>query len=92
MPDYITHVRERGYYGWPWYYMGDYEDPRHPASGPTLQARAIFLTCPSRPIRHPWLFLYTATTGPAVFPAEYRGNIFAAEHGSWNRATAQVAR
>ena len=30
---------------------------------------------------------YTATSGPAVFPAEYRGNIFAALHGSWNRAT-----
>ena len=30
VPDYITHVQEEGhYYGWPWYYMGNHEDPRH---------------------------------------------------------------
>ncbi|MGA2692486.1 MAG: PQQ-dependent sugar dehydrogenase [Opitutaceae bacterium] len=88
VPDYITHVREGGFYGWPWYYMGNHEDPRHAGERPELSGKTID---PDVPLQAHSASLemtfYTATSGPAVFPEEYRGNIFAAEHGSWNRAT-----
>ena len=88
VPDYITHVREGAYYGWPWYYMGDHEDPRHPGERPDLAGKT---TNPDVPLQaHSAsleLTFYTATSGVAAFPAEYKGNIFACEHGSWNRST-----
>lgn len=87
VPDYITHVREGGFYGWPWYYLGNYEDPRHAGERPDLAGKAIvpdvLLQAHSASLE---LAFYTATSGVAAFPAEYRGDIFAAEHGSWNRS------
>jgi glucose/arabinose dehydrogenase len=43
VPDYVTSVKEGGFYGWPWYYMGDHKDPRLPqpcadGTAPNLQA------------------------------------------------------
>ena len=58
VPDYITHVEEHGFYGWPWFYLGE----PHFAS--------LELT------------FYEGSQ----FPAEFKGDAFAAEHGSWNRA------
>ncbi len=88
VPDYITHVREGGYYGWPWYYMGDHEDPRHAGERPDLAGRAIVPDVPVQPHSASLqITFYPAVSGVAAFPAEYRGNIFAAFHGSWNRAT-----
>jgi glucose/arabinose dehydrogenase len=88
VPDYISRVREGGYYGWPWYYMGNREDPRHAGERPDLAGKTID---PDIPLQAHSASLeitfYTATSGPAVFPADYRGNVFGAEHGSWNRAT-----
>jgi glucose/arabinose dehydrogenase len=88
VPDYITHVREGAYYGWPWYYIGNHEDPRHPGARPDLAGK---MTNPDVPLQAHSASLeitfYTATSGVAAFPAEYRGNIFACEHGSWNRTT-----
>jgi glucose/arabinose dehydrogenase len=88
VPDYLTRVREGGYYGWPWYYMGSHEDPRHAGERPDLAGQVVV---PDVPVQAHSASLemvfYTATTGPAVFPAEYRGDIFAAFHGSWNRAS-----
>ena len=88
VPDYISRVRQNGFYGWPWYYMGDHEDPRHPGERPDLKGRT---TNPDVPLQAHSASLqisyYTATSGPAVFPPEYQGNLFAAEHGSWNRST-----
>jgi glucose/arabinose dehydrogenase len=87
VPDYITHVREGGYYGWPWYYMGNHEDPRHAGERPDLAGKAIV---PDVPVQAHSASLemtfYTATAGVAAFPAEYRGEVFAAFHGSWNRS------
>ncbi len=87
VPDYITHLQEGGFYGWPWYYMGNHEDPRHAGERPDLAGKAIV---PDVPVQSHSASLemtfYTATEGAAVFPAEYRGDIFAAFHGSWNRA------
>ena len=88
VPDYITRVREGGYYGWPWYYMGNREDPRHAGERPDLSGKTIDPDIPLQAHSASLeLTFYTATSGAAVFPAEYLGNVFAAEHGSWNRGT-----
>ena len=41
VPDYITHVQEGGFYGWPWFYMGGHQDPRQPGKHPELQSKVI---------------------------------------------------
>ena len=83
VPDYITHVTEGGFYGWPWYYIGPNQDPRHKGKHPELRARVlvpdVLLQSHSASLQ---MTFYTGTQ----FPAEYRGDGFAAEHGSWNRA------
>ncbi|MDB6021543.1 MAG: glucose/sorbosone dehydrogenase [Pedosphaera sp.] len=82
VPDYITHVREKGFYGWPWYYIGNHQDPRQAGKHPELAGKVIvpdvLLQSHSASL---CLTFYEATQ----FPEQYRGNIFAAEHGSWNR-------
>jgi glucose/arabinose dehydrogenase len=87
VPDYITRVKEGGYYGWPWYYMGNHEDPRHAGERPDLAGKAIV---PDVPVQAHSASLemafYTCTNGVAAFPAEYCGDAFAAFHGSWNRS------
>ncbi|HUC84012.1 MAG TPA: PQQ-dependent sugar dehydrogenase [Candidatus Acidoferrales bacterium] len=88
VPDYVTRVKEGGYYGWPWYYMGNQEDPRHAGERPDLAGQAIVpdVLEQSHSASLEMTF-YTATQGSAVFPAEYRGDAFVALHGSWNRST-----
>jgi glucose/arabinose dehydrogenase len=86
VPDYITRVKEGGFYGWPWYYLGNHEDPRHASERPDLAGQAIvpdvLLQSHSASLE---MVFYTATNGVAAFPPEYHGDIFAAFHGSWNR-------
>ena len=82
-PDYITRVQENGFYGWPWYYIGDHQDPRHEGKHPELAGKVIV---PDILVQaHMASLCMTFYTG-AQFPAEYRGYAFAAEHGSWNRS------
>jgi glucose/arabinose dehydrogenase/cytochrome c2 len=87
VPDYVTRVTEGGFYGWPWYYMGNFEDPRHAGERPDLAGKAIvpdvLFQSHSAPLE---MTFYTATNGVAAFPPEYRGDVFDAFHGSWNRA------
>jgi glucose/arabinose dehydrogenase len=87
VPDYITRVKEGGFYGWPWYYLGNHEDPSLAGERPDLAAQAIvpdvLLQSHSASLE---MVFYTATSGVAAFPVEYRGDIFAAFHGSWNRS------
>ena len=83
VPDYITHVREGGFYGWPWWYMGGHQDPRHEGKHPELKDRVITPDVILNP--HNASLEMTFYEGHQ-FPAEYRGDIFAAEHGSWNRS------
>ncbi len=87
VPDYITHVQEGHYYGWPWYYMGSHEDPRHKGERPDLAGVALPPDVPlqAHSASLELTFYPRNAAGPAAFPAEYRGDIFAAEHGSWNR-------
>ena len=87
VPDYSTRVREGGYYGWPWYYMGDHEDPRHAGERPDLKGKTITPDVPYEAHSAAVGFaFYTATSGRSAFPAEYVGDAFAVFHGSWNRA------
>jgi len=81
-PDYISHVEEGGFYGWPWYYIGGNPDPRLKGKHPELKDKTIV----------PDVLLQSHTASLQItfyegkqFPAEYRGDIFASEHGSWNR-------
>jgi glucose/arabinose dehydrogenase len=83
VPDYITHVEEGGFYGWPWFYMGGFQDPRHPGKHPELKTKVVTPDVLVQP--HAASLEMTFYEGTA-FPERYRG-IFAAEHGSWNRAT-----
>ena len=82
-PDYITRVREGGFYGWPWYYIGAHEDPLHVGARPDLKNEVIVPDILIQP--HSASLQMMFYTGKQ-FPAEYKGNVFAAEHGSWNRA------
>jgi glucose/arabinose dehydrogenase len=81
--DYITRVRDGAFYGWPWYYIGAHEDPRRKGERPDLKDK---VTVPDILIQAHSASLGLAFYNATQFPAEYRGNIFAAEHGSWNRA------
>jgi glucose/arabinose dehydrogenase len=81
--DYITRVREGAFYGWPWYYIGSNEDPRHRNERPDLKDK---ITIPDVLLQAHSASLGTTFYDGAQFPAEYRGSIFAAEHGSWNRS------
>ena len=83
VPDYITHVQDGGFYGWPWFYMGGQWDPRHRGKHPELRAKVITPDVLVQP--HDASLQMTFYEG-ANFPESYRGDIFAAEHGSWNRA------
>jgi glucose/arabinose dehydrogenase len=83
VPDYVTHVEKGGFYGWPYYYLGGNPDPRLKGAHPELKAKVIvpdvLVQAHSASVG---MTFYTGTK----FPAEYRGDAFAAEHGSWNRS------
>jgi len=81
-PDYLTRVREGGFYGWPWFYIGAHEDPRHAGEQPALRSR---VTAPDVLVQPHSASMEMAFYDGAQFPADYRGDIFAAFHGSWNR-------
>jgi glucose/arabinose dehydrogenase len=83
VPDYITHVQEGGFYGWPWWYMGGHQDPRHKGKRPELKDKVITPDVILNP--HNASLGITFYDGKQ-FPAEYQGDLFASEHGSWNRA------
>jgi glucose/arabinose dehydrogenase/mono/diheme cytochrome c family protein len=83
VPDYITHVQEGGFYGWPWWYIGQHQDPRHKGKHPELRDKAIVPDVLLQP--HNASLELTFYDG-AQFPAEFKGDIFASEHGSWNKA------
>jgi glucose/arabinose dehydrogenase len=83
VPDYITSVRAGGFYGWPWWYMGPHQDPRHLGKRPELRERVI---TPDVLLQPHNASLQIAFYRGQQFPDEYRGDIFASEHGSWNKS------
>ena len=80
VPDYVTRVRQGAFYGWPWYYLGDHEDPRHAGERPDLPGKItvpdVLLQAHSAPLQ---LTFYDGSS----FPEAYRGDAFVAAHGSW---------
>src|SRR5258706_3860675 len=78
-----TAIALGGFYGWPWWYIGAHQDPRHACKRPELRERAIIPDVLLQP--HNASLQITFYEG-ARFPREYFGDIFAAEHGSWNKS------
>jgi glucose/arabinose dehydrogenase len=83
VPDYITHVQEGGFYGWPWWYIGSHQDPRHAGKHPELKDKTIVPDVLLQPHNASLEFAFYQGN---KFPSEYKGDIFASEHGSWNKA------
>ena len=83
VPDYVTRVRENAFYGWPWFYIGGNEDPRHIGERPDLKDK---ITIPDVLLQAHSASLGLTFYDGTNFPSEYRGDAFAAEHGSWNRS------
>src|SRR3954463_7936843 len=79
VPDYVTRIKEGAFYGWPWFYIGPTQDPRHPGAHPELRDKVV---TPDVLVQsHSASLEMTFYTGHK-FPAEYRTDAFAAEHGS----------
>ena len=82
VPDYMTSVKDGGFYGWPYSYYGQHIDPRVQPQRPDLVSKAIepdyALSSHVAPLG---LAFYTGSS----LPEAYRGGAFVGEHGSWNR-------
>jgi glucose/arabinose dehydrogenase len=81
-PDFVTRVRPGGFYGWPWFYMGGSWDPKHKGKHPELKNK---VATPNILLQPHSASLEMVFYDGKQFPPEYRGDIFAAQHGSWNR-------
>lgn len=84
VPDYLTSVKEGGFYGWPYSYFGQIVDPRRKDERPDLVQKAIVPEVP--------LGSHTASLGLTFydkesFPSRYRNGAFVGQHGSWNSST-----
>jgi glucose/arabinose dehydrogenase len=82
VPDYMTSVKDGGFYGWPYSYFGQHVDVRVEPQRPDLVAKAIVPDYALGP--------HTASLGltfyeGSLFPPEYSGGAFVGQHGSWNR-------
>jgi glucose/arabinose dehydrogenase len=83
VPDYLTSVQEDGFYGWPYAYFGQHEDPRRKGERPDLVKKTI--------VPDVALASHSASLGLAfydknAFPEKYRNGAFVGQHGSWNRS------
>ena len=81
VPDYFTSVQEGGFYGWPYAYFGQHEDPKHRGQRPDLVKKSI--------VPDFALGSHTASLGlifynGKTFPQRYWGGAFIGQHGSWN--------
>jgi len=83
VPDYITSVKQGGFYGWPYSYYGNILDPRMKGLGKDLAAKAIV---PDVPVGAHTASLGLAFYDKDAFPARYRNGAFVGQHGSWNRS------
>ena len=89
VPDYITRVSDGDFFGWPWFYMGGQQDPRHEGKASRAEGQGktpdVLVQPHSASLE---MVFYTGTQ----FPAADRGNIFAALHGSWNSRAVPATR
>ena len=83
VPDYITSVKKGGFYGWPYSYYGQIEDPRMKGKADSLVDKAIM---PDVPVgSHTASLGFTFYTANQ-FPKKYKNGAFIGQHGSWNRS------
>ena len=82
VPDYATSVKEGGFYGWPFSYLGPNEDPRRKGENPELVKKTIVPDVLfTSHVAALGIQFYTGK----MFPKEYQNDAFVAFHGSWNR-------
>ena len=81
-PDYVTEIKDGGFYGWPYAYNGPNEDPRRKGERPDLVKKTL---TGDVLIQAHSSILGLAFYEGKMFPKEYRGDAFVALHGSWNR-------
>ena len=82
VPDYLTSVRDGGFYGWPYSYFGQHLDPRVEPQRPDLVASAV---APDYALSSHVAPLGVAFYTGSTLPAAYKGGVFVGEHGSWDR-------
>ena len=85
VPDYMTSVRDGGFYGWPYSYYGQHVDTRVKPQRPELVATAIV---PDYALGPHTASLGLAWSGGATLPAPFQNGMFVGQHGSWNRTPA----
>lgn len=83
VPDYLTSVKEGGFYGWPWAYFGQHVDPRLKVKRPDMVKKTI---TPDFALGSHTASLGIAFYNGKKFPAKYNGGTFIGQHGSWNRS------
>ena len=83
VPDYLTQVRQGAFYGWPYSYFGQHVDIRVQPQRPDLVAKAI---APDYALSSHVAPLGIAFSQDSKMLARYRGGVFIAEHGSWDRS------
>ena len=88
VPDYFTRIADGQFFGWPWYYLGDHEDPRQAGLRPDLKGKVslpdTLFVSHSAPLG--FTFYHAPVGAASAFPPQYDGAAFIALHGSWNRA------
>ena len=82
VPDYLTRVREGGFYGWPFSYWGQNVDPRVKQQRPELVAQAVV---PDYALGNHTAALGLTFSGGTLLPEQFRDGAFIGLHGSWNR-------
>jgi glucose/arabinose dehydrogenase len=82
VPDYLTHVRDGGFYGWPYAYIGPHQDPNNPQR-PDLVKKTVTPDALFQAHSAPMDLVFYQ--GP-MFPKEYQGDALVSFHGSWNRS------
>ena len=85
VPDYMTSVKDGGFYGWPYSYFGQHVDERVKPQKPDLVAKAI---APDYALGGHTASLGLAFYEASLLPASYKGGVFIGQHGSWNRKPA----
>ncbi len=83
VPDYITSVKKGGFYGWPYSYYGQHEDPRLKGQNPALVKSALI---PDIAVGSHTASLGLTFYKDKKFPVKYQGGAFIGQHGSWNRS------
>lgn len=87
VPDYATSVKQGAFYGWPWYYIGDHEEPRLKGDRPDLKGKVTTPDLLIQPHSAAVQIRFYDGAGSAAFPGEYKDGAFIALHGSWNRTS-----